>query len=46
MQEYPKAFEDYETASRLQPNDAPLQKALQGAKEGLSQLKKIKDTKT
>lgn len=47
MQQYAKAFEDYEVASRLEPNNAGLQKALQNAKEGLTlQLKKIKDAAT
>jgi tetratricopeptide (TPR) repeat protein len=47
MQQYTKAFEDYESASKLEPNNSGLQKALQAAKEGLSiQLKRIKDVAT
>lgn len=47
MQQYTKAFEDYELASKLEPDNVNLQKALQRAKEGLTaQLKKIKDVAT
>lgn len=44
MQEFSKAFEDYEKASTLDPNNTHLQQALQQAKGGLSaQIQKIKD---